>query len=135
MGSVLEEKDAIRELLARYCFHFDAGEFDQWLELFTEDGVFDLGSRGRFAGREALRSFLKVVPLTDGLPMIRHCVTNVIIDVQGEQATAHSYVLVVRGGAALGVLAAGRYADQLTKQGGAWRFRERKVYFDLMATR
>jgi len=132
MPSVLEEKDAIRELLAHYCFHFDNGEFDQWLNLFTDDGAFDLGARGRFQGRDALRNFLKVVPLTKGVPMIKHCVMNSIVSVDGDHATARSYVVVLRGGEALALSVAGRYEDQLTKQAGEWRFAERKAYLDMM---
>jgi 3-phenylpropionate/cinnamic acid dioxygenase small subunit len=135
MPSLLEEKDAIRELMARYCFHFDTGEFDQWLTLFTEDGAFDLGARGRFSGRESLRTFLKAIPLTNGLPMMKHCVMNTIVDVEGERASARSYFIVVQGGDAPSISVAGRYEDQIVKVGGQWRFKERTVRFDLMAKR
>jgi len=135
MASVLEEKDAIRELMARYCFHFDNGEFDAWLDLFTADGAFDLGSRGRFGGRENLQKFLKSLPLTNGVPMMKHCVMNSIVSVDADRATAQSYVVVVRGGDHLALSVAARYADQLEKTGDGWRFSERKVYLDLMSTR
>ena len=135
MASVLEEKDAIRELMARYCFHFDNGEFDAWLDLFTPDGAFDLGAMGRFSGRESLQKFLKSLPLTNGVPMMKHCVVNSIVDVSGEHATAQSYVVVVRGGDQLAIAVAGRYYDQVAKTAGAWRFTERKVHFDLMSKR
>jgi hypothetical protein len=29
MTAVLEEKDAIHETIAEYCFHFDGGEFEK----------------------------------------------------------------------------------------------------------
>lgn len=135
MASVLEEKDAIREQMARYCFHFDNGEFDAWLDLFTPDGAFDLGARGRFAGRDSLQQFLKSLPLTNGVPMMKHCVMNSIVTVDGERATAHSYVVVIRGGERLAVSVAGRYEDQLVKTAGGWCFQERKVSFDLMSPR
>jgi 3-phenylpropionate/cinnamic acid dioxygenase small subunit len=135
MPNVLEEKDAIRELLAQYCFHFDNGEFEAWLDLFTSDGAFDLGTRGRFGGRENLQKFLQSLPLTNGLPMMKHCVMNTIVSVNGDRATARSYVVVVQGGEQLTVSIAGRYEDGLAKVGGAWRFTERKVYFDLMSKR
>lgn len=135
MASMLEEKDAIRELMARYCFHFDSGEFDQWLDLFTKDGAFDLGARGRFSGRESLQKFLKVIPLTDGLPMMKHCVMNSIVAVDGDRASARSYVVVVQGGDTPSISVAGRYEDQIAKVAGQWRFTERKVYFDLMPKR
>jgi 3-phenylpropionate/cinnamic acid dioxygenase small subunit len=133
--SMIEEKDAIRELLARYCFHFDSGEFDAWLDLFTEDGTFDLGARGHFVGRAALRKFLSALPLTDGVPMMKHCVVNSIVSVQGDQATARSYVVVLQGGDTLSITVAGRYEDDIVKANGTWRFRKRKVHFDLMGRR
>ncbi len=132
MSSVLEEKDAIREQMARYCFHFDNGEFDAWLDLFTPDGAFDLGVRGRFAGRDSLQKFLKSLPLTGGVPMMKHCVLNTVVVVNGDRATAQSYVVVIRGGEQLAVTVAGRYDDQLVKTASGWRFQERKVHFDLM---
>lgn len=134
MASVLEEKDAIHETIANYCFHFDGGEFDQWVNLFAEDGTFDAGQRGVHKGREALRKFVKTVPLTGGSPMMKHCVMNEIIKVDGEKATAKSYIILVRskGEGALVNGLAGRYEDQLVKQGDQWRFQSRKVHFDLM---
>jgi SnoaL-like domain len=132
-AGVLEEKDAIRELQARYCFHFDNAEFDRWLDLWTPDGTFDVGRMGRFAGRDALRKFLQSIPLTNGSPMMRHCVMNAIIEVNGEHAKAWSYVVVVHGGKSVGITLAGRYEDQVIKTGGRWLFQERKVLFDLMA--
>jgi hypothetical protein len=135
MSSALEEKDAIRELQARYCFHFDNGEFERWLDLWRDDGAFDLGRLGRFAGRDALRAFLKSIPLIDGSPLMRHCVMNSIVEVAEDRASAQSYVVVVRGGERLGISIAGRYEDRLVKSNGRWLFQERKVLFDLMGTR
>lgn len=132
MASVLEEKDAIRDLLARYCFHFDAGEFEDWLELFTPDGVFDLGPRGCISGHAGLRDFLRILPLVDGLPMTRHCVMNTIIDVEGDHAKVRSYVMVLGPGERVAIGVAGRYEDEIVKSAGRWRFKVRKVHFDLV---
>ncbi len=134
MTSVLEEKDAIHETLANYCFYFDGGEFERWVGLFTEDGTFDAGRLGVHRGKEALRAFLKTIPLTNGLPMLKHCVMNEIIKVNGNEATAKSYIVVVRSKGE-GVLVnglAGRYEDHLVKEGDRWLFKTRKVHFDLM---
>ena len=134
MTTVLEEKDAIHETIAEYCFHFDGGEFDKWVDLFTDDGVFDAGQMGVQKGKDALRAFLKNIRLTDGLPMLKHCVMNEVIKVKGDEATAKSYIVVVRskGEGALVNGLAGRYEDQLVKQGDRWLFKNRKVHFDLM---
>ena len=39
MPSALEDKDAIREVLAEYCFRLDDGRFDEMAALFTESGT------------------------------------------------------------------------------------------------
>ena len=132
MPSALEDKEAIRELLALYCFHFDGGRFDDWLDLFTEEGVFEVSGVGRFTGREQLRAFLKNVPLTNGVPAMKHCVMNDIVRVDGDSATSQSYVLVARGGARLDLGVAGRYEDRLQRVNGQWRFAERKAFLDFM---
>jgi ketosteroid isomerase-like protein len=134
MTAVLEEKDAIHETIAEYCFHFDGGEFDKWVDLFTDDGVFDAGPGGVQKGKDALRVFLKNIRLTNGSPMVKHCVMNEVIKVNGDEATAKSYIVLVRskGEGALVNGLAGRYEDQLVKQGDRWLFKNRKVHFDLM---
>ena len=134
MASLLEEKDAIHETIAEYCFHFDGGEFDKWVDLFTDDGVFDAGRLGVQKGKDALRAFLKNIRLTNGSPMVKHCVMNEVIKVNGNEATAKSYIVLVRakGEGALVNGLAGRYEDQLVKQGDRWLFKNRKVHFDLM---
>ena len=138
MPSVLEDKDAIHETIANYCFHFDGGEFDEWVDLFTEDGTFDAGAVGVQKGKDALRAFVGALPgrmpMKDGAPMLKHCVMNEIIKVNGDEATAKSYIIVVRskGESALVNGLAGRYEDQLVRQGDRWLFKTRKVHFDLM---
>jgi hypothetical protein len=138
MATVLEEKDAIHETIANYCFHFDGGEFNQWVDLFTEDGRFDAGAGGVQEGKEALRAFVGAlpgrIPMKDGAPLVKHCVMNEIIKVNGEEATAKSYIVVVRskGESALVNGLAGRYEDTLVKQDDRWLFKTRKVHFDLM---
>ena len=51
--SLLEEKDAIREVLAEYCFRLDGGDYDGMAALFTEDGTWDTAF-GKGTGRAAI---------------------------------------------------------------------------------
>lgn len=37
----LEDKEAIREVLARYGFTYDLGRKEEWYELFTDDAVYN----------------------------------------------------------------------------------------------
>ncbi len=51
--SLLEEKDAIREVLAEYCFRLDGGDYDGMAALFTEDGTWETAF-GKGTGRAAI---------------------------------------------------------------------------------
>src|SRR6266581_1793668 len=59
MSTAVEEKDAIREGLAEYCFRLDDGRFAEMAALFTEDGTWDTAfgtATGRAAIAELARS-------------------------------------------------------------------------------
>jgi hypothetical protein len=85
MPSVLEDKDQIRELLATYCFHFDEGKFDDWIELWTDDPVWDVD--GRIArGRAECLKVARAVESVDGKPPMKHYIMNEVITVDGDKA-------------------------------------------------
>lgn len=135
MTSMLEDKEAIRDLLATYCFLLDGGELDKWVELFTEDGTFDVGALGKAQGRTAIKEFISRIRLTTGkVHGVKHCTLNSIISVTGTEARADSYVLVVRDSdQKIDTALAGRYEDLIAKQGDQWRFKVRNVYLDIVA--
>src|SRR5947207_14301820 len=53
MPGMLEEKDAIREVLAEYCFRLDSGWYDGMAALFAENGTWETAF-GKATGREAI---------------------------------------------------------------------------------
>jgi len=61
MPSALEEKDAIREVLAEYCFRLDDGRFAEMAALFTENGTWDTAF-GRATGRTAIAELARGTP-------------------------------------------------------------------------
>ncbi len=131
MTTVLEEKDAIRELSARYCFAIDGARYEEWVDLFTEDGHFAVAGMFERDGRKALREFTATIPVNPkGLPGFKHCILNQLIEVRGESATGECYFLLVQGGSPLRVDIAGRYVDRLVKQEGRWLFASRIAHFD-----
>jgi uncharacterized protein (TIGR02246 family) len=132
MASLLEEKDAIRELIAEYCFRIDAADYERWAELFTEDGVFEVTGMFRHEGRAAILGFTKMIPLNaKGMPPFKHCTLNHVIEVDGDRARARCYLLLVQEGNPLQLNLAGRYEDELVKHDGRWRFARRVAHFDL----
>lgn len=129
MSSILEEKDAIREMFAKYCFYTDSGQFEKYAALFTEDCDWDGGPFGRQQGRANLLAFLKSGG--DAATKMRHHNTNLVIEVNGNEARATSYIQVLGIGGEMPVAYfAGIYFDHLIKQNGRWMFKQRKIRTD-----
>ncbi|MEA2624502.1 MAG: hypothetical protein QOD06_547 [Candidatus Binatota bacterium] len=132
MASLLEEKDAIRELFARYCLLVDGARFEEWSELFSEDAVFEVPGVARLQGRTKILQFIRRIPLDErGLPGFKHCVLNEVIEVDGDQARAESSLVLLRNATPVHIEIAGRYHDELVREDGRWRFRSRTVAIEL----
>jgi 3-phenylpropionate/cinnamic acid dioxygenase small subunit len=134
MGTItgtIEDREEIRELYARYAHTIDNGRFNEWIDCFTEDGVFESPRFGKHSGREGLRRFSAIYKDSLGGAKPFHQMTNVIFKIDGDQASGGCYLTYYHckdGKAALS--AAGNYTDQLRKVGGEWRFQSRRVSID-----
>ena len=129
MPSVVEEKDAIREVLAEYCFRLDDGRFEEMAALFTEDGIWDTAF-GKATGRQAIAELARSlrVRVAEPRPRAVHLVTNIVIALDGERATVRSNWMVMQnspGGPRIG--SGGAYHDEMVKEGGRWLLRYRKI--------
>jgi uncharacterized protein (TIGR02246 family) len=129
MSGALQEKDAIREVLAEYCFRLDGGQFAEMAALFTEDGTWDTAfgkATGRAAIADLARSLRERGP--QSRPRAIHLVTNIVIALDGERARIRSNWTVVQnspGGPQIG--SGGAYADEMVKRDGNWFFQYRKI--------
>jgi hypothetical protein len=134
MSNALAEKDAIREVLAEYCFRLDGGHYDDMAALFTEDGTWDTAF-GAATGRAAIAQQARDIRANrtkdgagDNRPRAIHLVTNIVIALNGNEAEVRSNWTVVQNsptGPKIG--SGGGYADRMVKEGGTWRFRYRKI--------
>jgi hypothetical protein len=126
--SELAEKDAIREVMAEYCFRLDNDRFADMSALFTEDGTWDTAF-GKGTGRAEVEALVRRIRQSvDARPRAIHHVTNVVIKVEGATAKCFSNWVVVQNspqGPKIG--SAGSYADDMVKQEGRWLFRYRKI--------
>jgi uncharacterized protein (TIGR02246 family) len=119
--AVLEAKDEIRELTARYCFAVADGQAAGIVELFCEDGVFEMRDR-RWSGRAELQQLYgRAAAGTTPKPYIQ----NHVIEIDGDAASGRCGVEIrmVHKGEAYTV--AGHYFDTYRKVGGRWRFAHR----------
>jgi uncharacterized protein (TIGR02246 family) len=128
MASPHEEKDAIREVMARYCFALDDGRFADMAALFTEDGTWQTFF-GKATGRKAIAEFAAGLRAhrTDN-PRAIHHVTNIVITLDGDTAKVRSNWTTVQNspdGPKIG--SGGAYDDEMVKVGGKWYFRYRTI--------
>ncbi len=138
-------EDQIRLLLFDCARIIDHQRFLEWLELFTDDGIYSAityenhQENGLYLfkddGQESLKE--RVTFLMGfwqvGRSKTLHTVSNIRITPIGEdEASVNSYFVVYRT-ADDGVTqfhACGEYEDHLVRQEGRWLFRERKVIVD-----
>lgn len=129
----LLDKQAIYEVLCRYCHGIDRCDVDMlksayWPDAFERHGTFD-GNAHEFAEtitasmrRDMLRSMQKI--------------GNVLVDLAEDGGSARSetyvvgYMQVEDGGGVTDMVVAGRYLDRLEKRAGEWRIKERLYVMD-----
>lgn len=131
---VLEARTKIEELKAAYARGADAvfrtpgpASALALADLFTQDGVLDLGPYGRFEGRAALLdAFENLLPL--GTKWSTHYIVSPIITIDGNDATGSWYYNIKsvpkspENAPLFDIL--GGYEDKYRRVNGVWRIRE-----------
>ena len=128
MASALEDKDAIREVLAQYCFHLDGGSFDEMAALFTEDGIWHTDF-GKGVGRAGIAEHARSLRAGSApRPRGVHLCTNISIALDGDRARVRSNWFVAQNSdSGPKVSSAGGYIDDMVKRDGRWLFQYRKI--------
>lgn len=127
----LEDRAAIRQLVARYGFLIDDRDLDGVLNLFTPDGVFRshdgvMQARGREAVAEQFRARFAALGPTN------HFTHDHVIDFDEQDrhraaGLVNSHAEVWREGRPM--IVALRYADVYRRHDGRWCFEERALSF------
>ena len=106
-----------------YCHHLDDGDFSGLSHRFTEDGSYTYGT-AHVSGRD---SGIVVREMNPPERRGKHLTMNVIVDVEGDRAVAHSDYLFVLVNGTPTPLFSGRYRDELLRAGGGWLISSRVV--------
>ncbi|KRW97034.1 nuclear transport factor 2 family protein [Paracoccus sp. MKU1] len=137
----MEDMRAIEDVLCAYGEALDYGLEDQFVDLFTEDGIWMIRRAGAedrvYQGSEQLRKF--AMGHTRAPTKIhKHVFTNLKIIVDGDTAKADCYFFRLDASAARDpavpslsdsfIFEMGRYHDDLVRcADGKWRFKLRQV--------
>jgi hypothetical protein len=124
----IEDREAIQRLLMEYGRSLDKRDFVTYSHLFASNGEWS-GSFGSFRGPAAIqaameKAFANAADIPKGTNF--HLMSNVIIDLQGDRATATSkWIFFKMDKSKPEGAIAGRYDDVLIRENGAWKFLKR----------
>jgi hypothetical protein len=127
MSQLLEDKQEISELAARYIYAMDHYKPQDWADTFTEDGELRVNGKTVCKGSKARLEFATMAAKT-GLKY-RRWMSNWQIDVDGDTARLRLYVLAFAINDGITPTVMGEYDDSLVRVGGKWRFQTRHVTF------
>lgn len=118
---ILEDKDEIRELTARYCYAVVAQDGDALLDMFASDGEFHMGTSSWRDQAELSKLYKEQVGAIGPKPFIQ----NHVVQVNGDTATGNCAVeiRVIEKGES--VTACGHYDDNYRRVNGKWKFAKR----------
>jgi len=127
----LLDKQAITEIIYRYCRGLDRMDVELTLSCWHDDGTDDHGAL--FCG--TAREFVEWLwPVHAAMERTQHTIHNILIEVDGDSAGAESYYVVyLRTNTNEGIfdiVSGGRYCDQLERRGGIWKIRHRQSVSD-----
>ena len=119
----LLDRQAVEDVVTAYATCLDARDWQGLRACFTDDAVADYGTAGHFEGADTIVAGCRE-PLS-GLDGSQHLLGTIRVRVDGDRATATSYVhaqhvLANDQGESLAVMA-GTYTQQLVRTPDGWR--------------
>jgi len=137
--SIARDRMAIEETLRRYVRALDDSDLDAYLATLTDDAKF-VAAEGSYSGKDAIRKYVEPVMKSrlarrekEGLAATatHHVVTNQSFEfIDGDNVVVRAYwmFVVAHGtGKPNTIDIMGSSEDFLTRQGGKWLIRERRV--------
>lgn len=115
----LLDKDEIRTLMARYCHGIDKKDEALFMDIWSDDAAYVL-PRGEARGTAQIRELVRKV--WREVPKCHHHITNPLIEVAGDEASARTDVVYYRQ-TADGVLQllSGMYAFVFERTAAGWK--------------
>ena len=124
----LESRAEILDLVSKYCLGCDRRNLEEFLSIWHDDGVFDLGELfGEYAGTAGIEEAANI--LWQALTFTRHWTTNLVIEFDGpDDATGRSDVTFdCEDAEGRFFIGAASYDDVFQRRDGIWKVSRRAV--------
>ena len=132
----IQDRIEITELMHLYAEMVDQREWKMMDRIFALEATIDYASTGGHAGpfRETLAWLDRAL---ESWPINLHIVTNLIIEIDGDEATSRCYFHAPMGrnapdGSQFIITNAGRYLDRLIRTNSGWRIIARRCEQTIM---
>lgn len=127
----LLDKQAIAEVLARYCRAVDRGDVEGVRACYHPDATEDHG--GTFAGTASAYVDL-IAPRLAAPGLMTHALSNVLIELAGDRALVEAYITTFvrmkKDGERFDTLTLARTIDRFERRDGAWRIAARRLTWE-----
>jgi 3-phenylpropionate/cinnamic acid dioxygenase small subunit len=121
------DRELITDVLVRYATGIDTKDWSLFRTCFTDDVQADYGEGvGSWSSVDAITDYMTVMHAD--MVDTKHRLTNFVIEVDGDSATASTYVhavLVVTNDPLTWYEPVGRYEDRLVRTSEGWRISHR----------
>ena len=124
---ILEDKEAIRDVLARYAFNADLNRNDNFLKLWTDDCTFetDAGGLTIMKGKDEVMAHMLDTVHQSVTNRSQHLLLDCLINVDGDTATAAGYLLLTeRWDGGFGIFRCAWRTFRFQRVDGAWLIKE-----------
>lgn len=125
----ISDRMEISDVLAEYCRALDERRFRDLEALFSDDAVCDYGPLGQPEGPAAISRLIEAA--LQGLDATQHFIGGTLISVDGDTASARTYLISqhIRHAAPAETfyMIAGEYVDTLVRTPHGWKLRTRKL--------
>lgn len=126
MTTSIQDHIEIEQLLARYTHAADIHPPAAMRDIFAADGRFHIDAMGVDAkGIEAIVEFF--TGMRGDMAGVFHVTSNLVIDIDGNTATAVSYLTIMQTGAETKINGFARYEDELVRTDQGWRIQSRGI--------
>jgi hypothetical protein len=124
------DRNAIRNLMARYSLSSDCSRYEALAETFAEDGTLCFSGQATTGRAQIVARLNQPGRRNAALTLARHHLTTSFIEIEGERANGKTYFQVLTN---IGLDHSGVYVDEFVKQGGNWYFARREARVDWQA--